>query len=185
MRRRQWAVSVPGPIAGARTALFALLVLAGSAGAAAPGSNVPDIVTRGSGLMLAPMPRAAQLYATNCQGCHGELGSSAAEIPTLAGRVGYFTRLPAGRRYLVQVPNVALNANSDADIAAVLNWLLATYSRAQLPPDFKPYTASEVGELRQARIDVVATRRGVIEALVAAGQIPSAQALALPQIVPY
>jgi mono/diheme cytochrome c family protein len=131
------------------------------------------------------MARTAQLYATNCQGCHGEYGRSASEIPTLAGRVGYFTRIPEGRRYLVQVPNVALNANADADIAAVLNWLLATYSREQLPADFKPYTASEVGQLRRARIDVAASRRSVIEALLAAGQIPSADTLALPYIALY
>jgi mono/diheme cytochrome c family protein len=174
---------MPRPLAAALALSIALTSISGRA--APPGSNVPDAVTRRSGLTLAPMPRAAQLYATNCQGCHGELGSSAAEMPTLAGRVGYFTRIPEGRRYLVQVPNVALNANSDADIAAVLNWLLATYSRAQLPPDFKPYTASEVGELRQARIDVAATRRRVIDALVAAGQVPSADALALPHIVLY
>ena len=165
-------------------ALAASIVSAGSPPAAS-GSNVPDIETRRSGLQLAPMPRTAQLYATNCQGCHGEFGSSAAEIPTLAGRVGYFTRIPDGRRYLVQVPNVALNANSDADIAAVLNWLLATYSRAQLPADFQPYTASEVAELRQARIDVVASRRRIVDALLAAGQIPSADTLALPHIVLY
>jgi mono/diheme cytochrome c family protein len=164
---------------------IALSIIGATSRAAAPDSNVPDVVTRGSGLTLAPMPRPAQLYATNCQGCHGESGSSAAEIPMLAGRVGYFTRIPEGRRYLVQVPNVALNANSDADIAAVLNWLLATYSRAQLPADFKPYTASEVAELRRARIDVAASRRRVIDALVAAGQIPSADALALPHVVLY
>lgn len=163
----------------------ALSIIGATSQAAAPDSNVPDVVTRGSGLMLAPMSRPAQLYATNCQGCHGESGSSAAEIPTLAGRVGYFARLPQGRRYLVQVPNVALNANSDADIAAVLNWLLVTYSRAQLPADFQPYTAAEVGELRRARIDVAASRRRVIDALVAAGQIPSADALALPHVVLY
>jgi hypothetical protein len=185
VRLRQRAGSVPRPLATALALSIALSIISGSGQAAPPASNVPDAVTRRSGLTLAPMPRAAQVYATNCQGCHGELGSSAAEIPTLAGRVGYFTRIPEGRRYLVQVPNVALNANSDADIAAVLNWLLATYSRAQLPPDFKPYTASEVGGLRQARIDVAATRRRVIDALVAAGQIPSADALALPHIVLY
>jgi mono/diheme cytochrome c family protein len=185
MARRQRAHIMQGPLAAALALLIAVSIIPDSARAAQPGSNVPDAVTRRSGLTLAPMPHAAQLYATNCQGCHGEVGSSAAEIPTLAGRVGYFTRIPEGRRYLVQVPNVALNANSDADIAAVLNWLLATYSRAQLPPDFKPYTASEVGELRQARIDVAATRRRVIDALAAAGQIPSADALALPLIVPY
>jgi mono/diheme cytochrome c family protein len=177
---------VPGvrELAAALTLAVALSISAASL-AAAPGGNVPDVETRRSGLTLAPMPRTAQLYASNCQGCHGEFGSSAAEIPTLAGRVGYFTRIPEGRRYLVQVPNVALNMNSDADIAAVLNWLLTTYSRAQLPADFKPYTASEVGELRKARIDVAVSRRRVVDALVAAGQIPSADVLALPHVVLY
>lgn len=148
-------------------------------------SNVPDVLTRQSGLRVAPMPRAAQTYATNCQGCHGDLGSSAKEIPTLVGRVGYFARLPEGRRYLVQVPNVALNPSSDADIAAVLNWVLMTYSRAQLPGQFRPYTAQEVAELRKARIDVVAERQRIVRQLLAAGQIASAEVLALPQITPY
>ena len=133
----------------------ALSIIGATSQAAAPDSNVPDVVTRGSGLMLAPMSRPAQLYATNCQGCHGESGSSAAEIPMLAGRVGYFARLPQGRRYLVQVPNVALNANSDADIAAVLNWLLVTYSRAQLPaissPTQRPKSESYAGRALTSR----------------------------------
>jgi mono/diheme cytochrome c family protein len=176
---------------GARRTLRALVALSMSiagatlAQAPRPASNVPDVLTRQSGLRVAPMPRAAQTYATNCQGCHGDLGSSAKEIPTLAGRVGYFTRLPEGRRYLVQVPNVALNPSSDEDIAAVLNWVLTTYSRAQLPAGFRPYTADEVGELRTARIDVIAERQRVVGQLVAAKQIPSAEALALPTIAPY
>jgi mono/diheme cytochrome c family protein len=148
-------------------------------------TNVPDVVTRGSGLRVVAMPRPARTYATNCQGCHGELGSSAREMPTLAGRVGYFTRLPDGRRYLVQVPNVALNSSSDEDIAAVLNWILVTYSRAQLPEDFQPYSAAEVSELRKARIDVVAERRRIVAELVSAGQIPSADVLALSGIALY
>ncbi len=170
--------------AGVLSALLAAASLAASGLDAQP-SNVPDLLTRQSGLRLTPMSRPAQTYATNCQGCHGESGRSVPEIPVLAGRVGYFARVPEGRRYLVQVPNVALNPSSDADIAEVLNWLLVTYSRAQLPPDFSPYTASEVGELRRARVDVVAARRRVVEALLAAGQIPSADALALPQPLPY
>jgi mono/diheme cytochrome c family protein len=148
-------------------------------------SNVPDVLTRQSGLRVAPMPRAAQTYATNCQGCHGELGVSASEIPTLAGRVGYFTRLPQGRRYIVQVPNVALNPSSDEDIAAVLNWVLLTYSRRELLSDFEPYTAAEVSVLRKSRIDVVAERRRVIEELVASRQIASADVLALPKMTLY
>lgn len=131
------------------------------------------------------MPRPARTYATNCQGCHGDLGTSALEIPTLAGRVGYFARIPAGRKYLVQVPNVALNPSSDEDIAEMLNWVLNTYSHAQLPPDFQPYTAAEVAVLRKDRIDVIAHRQRVIEQLVAAKQIPSADALALPHTPLY
>ncbi len=148
-------------------------------------TNVPDVLTRQSGLRVAPMPRVAQTYATNCQGCHGERGVSASEIPSLAGRVGYFVRLAEGRRYIVQVPNVALNPNSDEDIAALLNWVLTTYSPGELPADFKPYTAAEVGELRKTRIDVVAQRRRVIQELVASQQIASADLLALPQISLY
>ena len=175
--------------AGWPTAVVAKLALACGASppaaAQAPGTNVPDAVTRLSGLRLEPMSRPAQTYATNCQGCHGELGRSVREIPPLAGRVGYFARVPAGRRYLVQVPNVALNPSSDADIAAVLNWLLRTYSRAELPADFEPYTAAEVAELRQARIDVNATRASVVDELVAAKQVPSRDTLALAQTPLY
>jgi len=165
--------------------LAALACTAAARAAEAPGTNVPDAVTRQSGLRLAPMPRPAQTYATNCQGCHGELGRSVSEIPALAGRVGYFARIPAGRRYLVQVPNVALNPSSDEDLAAVLNWLLRTFSGAELPADFEPYTAAEVGGLRQARIDVNATRALIVDELVAAKQIPSADTLALAQTPLY
>ena len=161
----------------------AVLLWAGSvAGYAqnAPQTNVPDALTRKSGLRLLPMPRAAQTYARNCQGCHGHEGVSVTEIPRLAGRVGYFARIPEGRRYLVQVPNVALNPGSDEDIADMMNWLLNRYSRAQLPNDFQPYSAAEVALLRQARIDVAADRRRVVAQLVAAKQLPSPDLLAIP-----
>jgi len=166
---------------GALAALPLVVVLAASTVAAqstAP-TNVPDAVTRRTGLRVAPMPRAAQLYAANCQGCHG-LGRSVNEIPALADRVGYFVRIPEGRAYLVQVPNVAMNPGSDADIAELLNWVLGTYSRPQLPPDFRGYTADEVGRLRTQRIDVKERRRRVVELLLTNHQIPSADALAIP-----
>jgi mono/diheme cytochrome c family protein len=146
----------------------------------APQTNVPDAITRKTGLRLEPMSRAARTYAENCQGCHGATGVSVTEIPTLAGRIGYFARIPAGRRYLLQVPNVALNPSSDADIADMMNWFLVTYSRAQLPRDFQPYSAEEVSRLRKARIDVAAERRRVIDALIAAQQVPSGEVLAIP-----
>jgi len=155
------------------------------AGKAAAVSNVPDAVTRRTGLRLAPMARAARIYAQNCEGCHGAAGVSVTEIPTLAGRIGYFARTADGRRYLMQVPNVALNPSSDEDIAGMMNWLLATVSRDQLPADFRPYTAGEVAQLRKARIDVAAARRRVVAQLLAAKLLPSPDALAIPHASLY
>lgn len=148
-------------------------------------TNVPDAVTRSSGLRVEPMPRPARIYAENCQGCHGWTGVSVTEIPTLAGRIGYFARTEAGRRYLMQVPNVALNPSSDGDIAGMMNWLLGAVSREQLPSDFEPYSAEEVGRLRKIRIDAPAERRRVIDELVAAKQIPSPDVLAIPHAPLY
>jgi mono/diheme cytochrome c family protein len=151
----------------------------------APGSNVPDAVTRKTGLHVTPMARPARIYAENCEGCHGWAGVSVTEIPTLKGRIGYFVRIPEGRRYLLQVPNVAQNPSSDEDIAAMMNWLLATYSRDELPADFVPYSAAEVAQLRKARIDVAADRRRVIAALVAANELPSPDVLSIPHASLY
>jgi hypothetical protein len=148
-------------------------------------SNVPDVLTRQSGLRLTPMSHTARVYAENCQGCHGPQGISVTEIPTLAGRVGYFARSSEGRSYLIQVPNVALNPNSDEEIAGLMNWLLYTYSRPQMPDDFKPYSAAEVGLLRKQRVDIAAERRRVVDQLIAAGQLPSPAALAIPRSVLY
>jgi mono/diheme cytochrome c family protein len=160
--------------------------LATNAATVSSGStNVPDAVTRKTGLRVEPMTRPARIYAENCEGCHGWAGVSVTEIPTLKGRIGYFARIPEGRRYLMQVPNVALNPSSDEDIAAMMNWLLATFSREQLPADFVPYTAQEVAALRTARIDVAADRRRVVAALVAANELPSPDALSNPRASLY
>jgi len=171
-----------GGVSASCCAVTALLgLVAGVRAQSAQPTNVPDVIARKTGLQLHPMPRAAQLYAANCQGCHGHAGVSVSEIPPLAGRIGYFVRIAAGRSYLVQVPNVAMNPASDGDIAEMLNWALNTFSREQLPADFQPYTAEEVGRFRKERIDVRARRRLLVEQLVAARQVPSADVLAIPQ----
>jgi len=172
--------------AGACATLGACLCVAASvAQSDPPPTNVPDAITRQSGLRLEPMSRPARIYALNCQGCHGHLGVSVPEIPALAGRIGYFVRIPEGRRYIVQVPNVALNPSSDEDIAEMLNWALVTYSRAQLPPGFRPYTAEEIGRLRKERIDVNARRRQIVDRLLALKQVPSAKVLAIAPAARY
>ena len=145
-----------------------------AAGAAAPvlaGDAAPAPAT------VPHLSRLAVLYASSCAGCHGAGGRSVSEIPTLVDRIGYFARLPAGRAYLAEVPNVAMSALSDEDLAAMLSWLLRTYSADQLPADFRDYTAAEVGAYRQQRIVPWVRRQELVRQLVAAGQLPSAASL--------
>lgn len=172
--------------AGAGAACARVLCLAaallGCAGAVAAQADdaalFPDVLIQRSG---APVPRiqgAVEDYARHCQGCHGHFGYSADEIPILRDRVGYFAHTAEGRAYLVQVPNVAQAHLSDEQLARLLNWLLQTYGKAQLPADFAPYTAAEVGALRRHKPEqVIALRRRVVAGLVAAGAIPGPETL--------
>ena len=90
-------------------------------------------------------------YVLQCAGCHrvDGRGSTRHGIPDFRDSVGHFTRLPAGREYLIRVPGAAQSQLSDADLAAVLNWVLASFSAAQLPADFQPYTQAEVAAARR------------------------------------
>jgi hypothetical protein len=82
-------------------------------------------------------------------GCHGPQGEGIPDrVPALKGFVGYFTYLPEGRAFLIQVPGVANAPLSDEELAQVTNWLLRTFSSKELPPDFKPFTAEEVRRYR-------------------------------------
>jgi mono/diheme cytochrome c family protein len=106
-------------------------------------------------------------YVRACQGCHGEDGcTNAAVVPPLKSAVGYFTRSPEGRSYLVEVPGVAFSALDDERLARLLNWVLLTMSPQELAPDFIPYQAGEVGRLRaNALVEVTITRTRIFEKL--------------------
>ena len=99
---------------------------------------------------LATAGEPAVDYALNCQGCHLDDGSGTpGSVPPLAGSVGRFTRVPGGREFIVRVPGVATSALDDAALAAVLNWMLERFGKPDVPADFRPYGAAEVGALRQ------------------------------------
>jgi hypothetical protein len=89
-------------------------------------------------------------FAFRCKGCHGFAGEGTpGHVPRLAGFVGLYTHLPEGRDYLMRVPGVARARLDDARLAAVLNWMLATYGGDDAAPGFAPFTAEEVGAARR------------------------------------
>ncbi|MFT0533719.1 cytochrome C [Castellaniella hirudinis] len=116
-------------------------------------------------------------YMLNCGGCHRFSGEGVARnaVPDFRDSIGLFTQLPAGREYMIRVPGASQSLLGNAELAEVLNWIVATYSPAQLAPDFKPFTASEVGAVRPYRFDnVVVERRKLTDQLEQRGLRPAA-----------
>jgi cytochrome c553 len=138
---------------GARVIAVVAIQAASGASAQAPAADAP----------LAPgvqnAQRAWQHWVLNCQGCHRPDGTgSEATAPSIAGTVARFLHAPGGREYLGQVPGVATSPLGDADLAEVLNWMLWRFDAAHIPATFQPYTADEVGRLRQHPLRIEASR---------------------------
>lgn len=113
-----------------------------------------------------------QYYVQYCAGCHAidGSGSPGAGIPDFRGHVGTYLYSVRGRAFLVQVPGSANAPLSDRDLAALLNWLVPQFSRAQMPENAAPYTEEEVRMFRATRPAAVADlRRSVIDELRHAG----------------
>jgi mono/diheme cytochrome c family protein len=99
-------------------------------------------------------------YWLQCAGCHRfDGGGLPPEIPSLIGMPGVIEGLPGGREYLVRVPGVAQAALDDEHLAAVLNYMLTTFSRDTLSESFRPYTAAEVSRHRGRVLDNPLKRR--------------------------
>jgi len=121
-------------------------------------------------LLAASVPAAATDrvrvdYMLSCQGCHLDNGRGFPErgVPDMDGFVGNFLKVPGGREFLVRVPGSAQSQLPDDRLAEVLNMILTTFSPAQLPSDFVPYTAAEVRRLRaQPLVDVARTREELV-----------------------
>jgi len=113
----------------------------------------------------ADQDRIWQQWALNCQGCHQPEGLGApGATPPLKGQVARFTSTPEGRAYLGRVPGVANAPLSDAELAALLNWLLVRFDAGHLSPAFRPYTAEELNRLRARplRNDAAAARADLV-----------------------
>ena len=113
----------------------------------------------------------AELYTLNCWGCHKPRAEGIpGAVPRLADSMADFLQVPGGREYLVEVPGVAASALSNAEVAQVLNWLLFTFNKAEMPSDFTPYTAAEIAKYRPHQlIRITETRDDLVKRLKAKG----------------
>ena len=118
----------------------------------------------------------AQDYMLYCMGCHGAQAQGVpGKVPPLAHSIGRFMRSAAGRDYLLRVPGAANSVLSDAQLAAVLNWLAEEFNADELPADNVKFTAAEVGARRHVPLgSVLAARREVVRDLAATGAAPPA-----------
>jgi hypothetical protein len=117
----------------------------------------------------------AQDYMLFCMGCHGVQAEGVpGKVPPLAHSLGLFMRTATGRNYLLRVPGASNSALSDAQLAAVLNWLAQQYNSEELSADVPMFTAAEVTAVRRAPlVSVLATRREVVRDLAATGAAPA------------
>ncbi|HXH02024.1 MAG TPA: cytochrome C [Candidatus Competibacteraceae bacterium] len=111
-------------------------------------------------------------YMLNCMGCHlpDGAGSKPNDTPRMKDFVGYFLKVPGGRQYLIQVPGSSQSRLDDADLAALMNYIIEEIGGPSRPADFVPYTAAEVTRYRAEKLmDVKGTRARLIRELQALG----------------
>ena len=86
-------------------------------------------------------------YLLHCSGCHLPSGEGAHGVRGL-NELGPIVARAGGRDYLVQVPDATQAPVSDAQLAAITNWVLRRFNEDSLPDDFVPLTADEVSRAR-------------------------------------
>jgi mono/diheme cytochrome c family protein len=127
---------------------LALVLVAGLAAAslATVSSRATPAAMRG---VVDPV-QARTDYQLKCQGCHRPDGSGDGHSnPPMRGVVGQFLGVDGGRAFIGRVPGVATTDLDDQRLANLVNWTLYTFDPQHMPADFRPYTARELGQLRQ------------------------------------
>jgi hypothetical protein len=116
---------------------------------------------------IADDQQATSDYLIHCQGCHlPQAFGVPGHVPRMNNFLGYYLHSEAGRRFVVQVPGAATANLTDARLANLMNWLLLTYSEAQLPDNFKPYSVEEISRLRpNLEPDPMVTRVEILQSI--------------------
>lgn len=117
--------------------------------------------------------RASANYKLYCQGCHlADATGLENEVPRMKDFVGYFLHSQEGREFVIRVPGVATSSLPDDQLTELMNWLLVTFSKEQLPDSFEPFSVTEVSALRiNLEPDPGAARMHILRDI--AGELPS------------
>ncbi len=117
----------------------------------------------------------AQDYVLHCMGCHGANAQGVpGKVPPLAHSLVRFMKNAAGRRYVLRVPGAANSMLSDAQLAAVLNWVVTRFDADELGSSTPQFTEQEVTASRHSPMaDVLATRIAVLKEIAAGGPAPT------------
>jgi hypothetical protein len=88
-------------------------------------------------------------YELQCMGCHLADGSGeSGRVPSVRRTLVPFSMISEGREFVLRVPGVAQSPLTDAEVAAVLNWMARNLSDAPLSAGFRDYSAGEVRAVR-------------------------------------
>jgi cytochrome c553 len=123
-------------------------------------------------------------YLMHCGGCHNVQGEGAPPmVPSLRETLGALLTLEGGRDYLVRVPGAYQTPVSDAELAALMNFVLTTFNAQSLPEDFTPYTGEEVATYRSWPIlsDPLARRADLWLRSAGGAAAPTAHGYAAPR----
>ena len=127
----------------------------------------------GTGLYAAPAraETPAVNYMLHCQGCHRADGSGKpGSVPALGGSLARFALDPEGRRYLIRVPGASQSPLSDADLAAVLTWMVERFGPPDAAARAAPFSEAEVRTARRPPLlEVESVRARILERIGAPG----------------
>jgi len=99
-------------------------------------------------------------YQVHCMGCHRADGTGEeGRVPSMRRTLVPFSAIPDGREFLLRVPGSAQAPLSDADLAALMNWMVRNLSDVPLPAGFVDYAAEEVGRARHRPLVKVTDER--------------------------
>ena len=105
-------------------------------------------------LLIASHPVAAAGPRINfllyCSGCHRPGGEGKPpHVPTLHHELGRMLSVPQMRAYLVRIPGAIQAPINDAELTAVINWVLEEFNADTLPRGFEYLSVEEVTAARK------------------------------------